>query len=170
MSEVNPGHRGLDRVHAERREFFDLGGDLVGSGEEHLTKGAGIDETQQATLGEGDGDMCVLGLGILGDRPQQLTRHAKVDDEHRAGVQREQQVLPLALRAGDLRPLEAGHEFSRLLSTDRALAGDHNGLDLLAHDLLLELSADGFNLGKFRHFAAHSAGGRCWRRRRHRPT
>src|ERR1700722_18101064 len=51
-------------------------------GDEHLAEGAGVHVAQLTALGEGDGDVGVLGLGVLGGLdPQQLPAHAEMHDQ-----------------------------------------------------------------------------------------
>ena len=88
----------------------------------------------------------------------QLTRHAQMHDEHLTIVERHKEVLPLALRTGDLGADETVTELFGGLSLDRLLAIDFNGLHLASDDLFFELTANGFYFGQFRHCAAHSHG------------
>ena len=92
-----------------------------------------------------------LSTGSFGAARSSWPAHAQVDDEHVAGVEGEQQVLALALGAGDLDALEPGRELRGRLAPHRPLAGDLHRLDLLADDLPLELAADGLYLGQLRH-------------------
>ena len=108
--EVDPRDRVVDRVQAERRQLGRLLGQLVGCADEQLAEGAGVDEAQLAALRERDTTWVCFGAGSLRGSLQQLAAHAQVDDQQVAGVELEQQVLALAVDAGDLGALEPRDE------------------------------------------------------------
>ena len=121
--------------------------------DEQLAEGAGIDEAQLAALGEGDHRMGVGGLRLLGALgPLQLAAHAQVDDQGRAVVEAEQQVLAGPVDRLDGVALEPGAELlGARVATDRAPVAHLDRLDLPADDLALEVAPDGLDFGKLRH-------------------
>ncbi len=121
----------------ESRANFEISTGLAldrGRRDIELAEGARVDVAQLAALDEGEHDVRVLGLGVLGTLgAQQLAAHAEVDDEVRAVLQREDEVLAEALRAADRVALDhRAKVLGRLVSTHQAPVGDRDGLHLLA--------------------------------------
>ena len=123
-------------------------------GDEHLPEGARVDVAQLAALGEGDDDVGVLGLGVLGGLdPQQLPAHAEMHDERVPAVERQQQVLAQPAHRLDGVALEEGPEvLGRGVPAHRAAVGHRDRLDLAAHHLAGQVLAQRLDFGQLRHW------------------
>ena len=111
VAEDRPRHRLLDRVEAERRParatssvsssgvVTNISPNVRGSTKRSWPPWVKVMTTW----------VC-LSTGSLVAAPQELAAHAQVDHQHVAGVELEQQVLALALDAGDLGAVELGDE------------------------------------------------------------
>jgi hypothetical protein len=126
--------------------------DLVGRDDEHLAERPGVDEPQVAALLEREHDVGMRGQRDTPRSAVELPAHAEVHDEDLPRIERDGDVLAVAL---DLRDLLAGQPRGELLaglvSPDRAhrvLRLLHlGGLDLLADDVALEIAAHHLHLG-----------------------
>src|SRR5436190_8944058 len=145
--EVLPRHRGLERIDAEVGQLADLLLHVVELGDEHLTEGSRVDETELSTLSERDHHVRVLAHGLACRLlAQQLPGHPEVDDEHVVAVEPAQQVLAAPFDADDLLADESVRELLAVVVTaDGAHAVGLHVLDLLPHDLAFEIAADDFH-------------------------
>ncbi len=122
-------------------------------GDEQLSEGPRVDEAKLAALGEGDHRVGVGGLRLLQAlHPLQLAAHPEMDDERRAVVEGEQQVLAGTVDRLDRVALEQGAELlGARVASHRAPVSDLDRLDLPADDFALEVTPDGLDFGKLRH-------------------
>ena len=91
--------------------------------------------------------VCFGTVSRAGLRPQQLARHAEVDDQRVAVVELHDQVLPPPLDARELAAVELlGEQLALPVPPDAAHPVDLDRLDLLADDLLFEIAANHLDL------------------------
>ncbi len=138
------------------------------SGDEQLAEGPGVDEAQLAAVVEGDDHVGVLLHRVADLGAQELAAHPQVGDQDVAVVEVHQQELALAPDPVDPPSLQAGDELLVAgVAAHRAQAGDDHLADPPAGELLLQVAADGLDLGKLRHgLRPEPRQRRGWRARR----
>src|SRR5207245_6597752 len=121
---------------------------------EQLAERARVDEAQLTALGEAHHHVGVLGAGFAGAAlgPEDLAADTQVHDEHVAALDADDQVLALAVDAGDLQTLEAAGELLAVAVTpDHPHVDDLDVFDLATDDLAVEVAPQRFDLGELRH-------------------